>query len=70
MGKPTLMEAPIRLCCMKRHFGAQCPDGLVMCCLCFKRFPLVKLGKTRDGEPTDVCVYCAEMERKAREYGR
>lgn len=45
-------EAPVRLCCFKRHWGAICPDGKVMCCLCFDRF-----------EQSELNV-CAENERK------
>jgi hypothetical protein len=51
---------PVRLCCGARHFGARCPDGLVMCCLCFERVPLVGLVY-EDGQPTDVCLNCQEL---------
>lgn len=53
------MTAPVRLCCGQRHYEAQCPDGLVMCCLCFSRFPVSELHVTGDGTPEDVCQGCA-----------
>jgi len=59
-------EAPVRLCCGLRHYGAQCPDGLVMCCLCFSRFPLGELYVDTDGVPVDVCQGCAAAERARR----
>jgi hypothetical protein len=60
----SLDKAPVRLCCGKRHFGPQCPDGKVMCCLCFDRFPVDELSETADGHKQDVCKSCDEMERK------
>lgn len=56
------MTAPVRLCCGQRHYEAQCPDGLVMCCLCFSRFPVSELHVTGDGTPEDVCQGCAAAE--------
>jgi hypothetical protein len=53
------MEVPVRLCCMKRHFGAQCADGRVMCCMCFDTFTVEELA-TENGTPIDVCKECAE----------
>jgi len=69
-----MSEPPVRLCCGKRHYGAQCPDGKVMCCLCFARFPLEKLADADDGRKQDVCLACAEREqemlkKKARDAG-
>ena len=55
-------NAPVRVCCGQRHFGALCPDGKVMCCLCFERFPVSELSETVDGDKQDVCVRCAAME--------
>lgn len=52
------MEAPVRNCCMTRHWGAVCPDGMVMCCICFDRFLVEDLAKDQ-GEVTDVCIRCA-----------
>jgi len=53
---------PVKLCCGKRHSGAQCADGKVMCALCFIRFPVEELNKTEDGTPEDVCIDCATEE--------
>lgn len=55
-------QAPVRLCCGQRHYGAQCPDGKVMCCLCFHRFNVSELSETVDGDKQDVCLECAEKE--------
>lgn len=55
---------PVRLCCGQRHFGAQCLDGLVMCCLCFERFPVEQLLHDFDG-PVDVCIPC-DLKEKTR----
>lgn len=59
-------QPPVRLCCGQRHWGAQCPDGLVMCCLCFGRFPVSELNVIADGTPEDVCAGCAAAERARR----
>lgn len=54
-------EPPVRLCCMQRHYGAQCPDGLVMCCVCFERVPVDQLEvDPADGRRWDRCTRCAE----------
>ena len=53
---------PVRLCCGQRHSGARCPDGLVMCCLCFERVPVDRLHHDHDGTPVDVCRPCAEAQ--------
>lgn len=55
---------PARLCCGKRHYGNVCPDGLVMCCLCFDRFPIEKLNILPGGEHEDVCISCAKEEEQ------
>lgn len=52
--------APVRACCGQRHFGPQCPDGLVMCCLCFDRYPVAALA-TDDGFAINVCMACHEV---------
>jgi hypothetical protein len=57
-------DAPVRLCCFMRHHGAVCPDGLVMCCLCFGRFPVDQLHELPDGSKEDVCIQCARDEEK------
>lgn len=59
-GNPGLAEPPVRLCCGQRHWGVGCPDGLVMCCLCYHRFPLAELFLDQDGDRWDMCVPCAE----------
>ena len=58
-----LPEPPIRLCCGQRHYGVQCPDGMVMCCLCFGRFTVDQLNCTLEGIAEDVCCGCAEHEQ-------
>jgi hypothetical protein len=55
-------EPPVRLCCMKRHYGTQCPDGLVMCCMCFERFAVADLADD-DGDKIDVCKPCYAADR-------
>lgn len=50
-----------RLCCGEEHAGAVCPDGLVMCCICFKRFPVDALCRN-NGVYEDVCRHCASCE--------
>jgi len=56
-------DAPVRLCCGQRHFGAVCLDGKVMCCLCFERVAQEDLNVTPDGQKEGVCKMCAEQER-------
>ena len=52
----VLSEAPVRLCCFERHYGVVCPDGLVMCCLCFERVTLDHLlTDPKDGRKIDIC---------------
>lgn len=64
-------EAPVRPCCNQRHYGVQCPDGLVMCCLCFDRFPVDQLSvDPDDGKPWDVCIDCDAAEKRAMEERR
>jgi len=58
-----LDEPPVRLCCHQRHWGAICPDGKVMCQLCYDRFELTDLHTDEGGTPEDVCKECAERER-------
>lgn len=62
-----MTEAPVRVCCMQRHWGVQCPDGKVMCCMCFERFAIEDLSvDPDDGKRWDVCLACAEAERTPR----
>lgn len=58
-------HAPVRLCCGQRHFGVVCPDGRVMCCLCFERCEQGELNVASDGQKENVCKKCAEEERMA-----
>lgn len=57
-------EPPTRLCCGKPHYGAVCPDGKVMCCLCFERVNQEDLNTGPDEQKENVCKACAEMERQ------
>lgn len=56
------MEPPTRLCCGQQHVGARCPDGLVMCCICFSRVPPEDLV-VEDGQLVDVCLDCRSREK-------
>ncbi len=60
-----MTEPPARLCCGQRHYGGICPDGKVMCRLCFERFSQDQLHVNERGEREDVCIRCHEMEQKA-----
>lgn len=66
-------DGPTRLCCGQRHWSAACPDGKVMCCICFGRFSLDELDEAdrledgTDGGRTDVCRQCGEEQREAME---
>jgi hypothetical protein len=56
----------IRLCCGQHHGGPVCPDGLVMCCLCFSRFSESDLYVDQDGIRWDICTSCETSEQQAR----
>lgn len=58
-----MTEPPIRLCCGQRHLRPVCPDGKVMCCLCFKRVEQTDLA-VEDGQKVDVCLPCRTDELK------
>jgi hypothetical protein len=60
--EPVVIE-PVRLCCGLAHNGPLCPDGKVMCCLCFARVELKNLNKV-NGTYEDVCIPCAEYEKE------
>lgn len=63
--------AMVRLCCGERHYGPMCPDGMVMCCICFGRFGTDQLNRSDDGQLEDVCKECAGRERAvAKALGR
>lgn len=59
-------EAPVRLCCGQRHWAVACPDGRVMCCLCFDRFEQEELYSDDEGT-WDICAACHDHEQKVRE---
>jgi hypothetical protein len=62
---------PVRLCCGQPHSGAMCPDGKVMCCICFSRFPVGELHTDPvDGKKVDVCKGCEALNEAARERRR
>lgn len=52
---------PFRVCCGRQHFGPVCPDGKVMCCICFDRVPQDSLAMV-DGDLIDVCIPCHKWE--------
>lgn len=55
------MIDPVRICCGQRHLGPKCPDGKVMCCICFDRFDEEDLmTDPKDGKKWDVCKGCEE----------
>lgn len=58
----TMDEMPVRLCCGQRHWTVACPDGKVMCCLCFNRFTQDELYSDSDGVKWDVCIPCHRQE--------
>lgn len=56
---------PFRLCCGEQHYGPLCPDGKVMCQLCFCRFDIEDLNVVSidfEGQHEDVCKECAAKE--------
>jgi hypothetical protein len=53
---------PVRLCCGQRHSTVKCPDGLVMCCICFSRFPVTELHADESGQLWDICQGCKRDE--------
>jgi hypothetical protein len=62
LGAVSRLDAPVRLCCGQRHFGPVCPDGKVMCCICFNRVQQDKLNVAPNGQKEDVCNECAAKE--------
>jgi hypothetical protein len=54
---------PFRLCCGLQHHGPVCPDGKVMCCICFERVGQDELAvDPEDGKKWDVCRRCRDWE--------
>lgn len=60
-----MTDLPVRACCGQRHAGPVCPDGLVMCCICFTRVTKARLAIADDGHLEDVCIDCADREARA-----
>lgn len=56
------LNIPVRLCCGQRHLDPICPDGKVMCCLCFKRVSQDDLKILPNGNKEDVCKSCSDIE--------
>lgn len=62
---------PIRICCGQKHHGPVCPDGLVMCCVCFRRVTQDRLAVLEAGSGNgvedapilvDMCLTCKRRE--------
>jgi hypothetical protein len=72
-GSPVLASeyTPVRtrLCCGQQHAGPVCPDGLVMCCICFTRVTPEDLHADADGSRWDICAQCAAAEQRYRQEG-
>lgn len=60
-----MLQPPIRLCCGQPHLGPVCPDGKVMCCLCFERVEQERLSIGENGVKENVCRECVKRERMA-----
>ncbi len=58
-------QPPARVCCGQRHYGAECPDGKVMCCICFERVTKDELAIDASGARIDMCQPCGEGEGEA-----
>jgi hypothetical protein len=67
---------PIRVCCGQQHRGPVCPDGLVMCCICFKRVTKDRLALIEEGDGDEVGsapIYedvCRTCRRREEAWGR
>lgn len=62
----TGRASPVRACCGQRHWTTECPDGLVMCCLCFRRVQVADLNVV-GGHPENVCRPCAAVPSSTEE---
>lgn len=66
---------PVRICCGQPHHGPVCPDGLVMCCICFNRVPQDRLAVLEEGDGADVSSapiledVCKTCRRKEQAWG-
>lgn len=59
---PIFNEPPVRSCCQQRHWGVVCPDGKVMCCICFDRVEQDQLHTNQDGVTENMCKSCGTQE--------
>jgi hypothetical protein len=59
----TPLIDPVRVCCGQRHTTIACPDGKVMCQLCFSRVEVDGLAIDGDGNRVDVCLPCFVHEQ-------
>jgi len=72
----TADAGPIRVCCGQRHHGPVCPDGLVMCCICFNRVSRDRLALLEEGDGSSVesaPIYedvCRTCRRREEQWGR
>jgi len=62
VSESSCFQHPVRLCCMQRHLGPICPDGKVMCQLCYDRFDMADLYVDEHGDRWDVCRACQEND--------
>ncbi len=54
---------PVRVCCGQRHSGPVCPDGRVMCAICFEKFNQDQLAvDSKDGKLRNICRECDKRE--------
>lgn len=58
----SLNEPPFRPCCGQQHWGVVCPDGKIMCCLCYERVEKEDLHETEPGVYENVCQVCYDHE--------
>ncbi len=58
---------PYRLCCGQQHSGPVCPDGLVMCEICYERFETKDLWVDYEGFKWSLCKECGDLEAVNRE---
>jgi hypothetical protein len=62
--KDRVKQPPVRLCCGERHWTVACPDGRVMCAMCFDRYLEEMLATTPGGTKIDVCQECYDADQK------
>lgn len=59
-------KIPVRLCCGQRHWTVTCPDGKVMCCICFSRFAREELHADDQGQRWNICIPCEKHNEDYR----